>query len=246
MSKPFSNLTQIYEKNLTEIVQLACQFLLICSLLIFFSLKKVVLLFLFSIQMNDFRDFDRWIYLGCLSICLILLFYQWFRRWRTKAIQIKQLRRGKELENDARPFLVKKGFQILGEQVEIIHDYEVDGHPESSTIVVDYLVKKRSKVYIVEVKSGVSATSIQNGATRRQILEYDFVMKNDGVILLDMEHQQMHRVRFFPKASAARIRWFYVLLLLSFVGIWLPFVNVKLIVSLLLLIILVFYKKIIM
>ena len=175
-----------------------------------------------------------------------ITFYQWFRRWRTKAIQIKQLRRGKELENDARPFLVKKGFQILGEQVEIIHDYEVDGHPESSTIVVDYLVKKRSKVYIVEVKSGVSATSIQNGATRRQILEYDFVMKNDGVILLDMEHQQMHRVRFFPKASAARIRWFYVLLLLSFVGIWLPFVNVKLIVSLLLLIILVFYKKIIM
>ncbi len=193
----------------------------------------------------DVIAMERWFYLLGFIVCLSLLFYQWFRSWQQRQVQLKRLKRGKQLEQEARRFLTGKGFHILGEQVEISHDYEVNGEPHSSIIVLDYLVRKRGKIYIVEVKSGASATSIQNGGTRRQILEYDFVLKNDGIFLLDMEHHEMHLVKFFPKETPVRIRWFFILLFFAFVGIWLPFLNVKLVISMVLLFMLFFYKKII-
>ncbi len=206
---------------------------------------KVCVVFLSGMAFGDVLDYERILYLVVLILVLSLLFYQWFKAYRVKRIQLKRLDRGRRLEQEARQFLVKKGFRIVGEQVEIVHDYEVDGEPQSSVIVLDYLVAKRGKTYIVEVKSGNSAISVQNGATRRQILEYDFVFKNDGVYLLDMENRKMHLVRFFPKSMPSRHHWFFVLLLLAFVGTWLPDVGVKGVVSILLLLILVFYKKII-
>ena len=206
---------------------------------------KVGVVFLSGVVFGDLLDYERILYLVVLALVLLLLFFQWFKAFRIKQVQLKRLDRGRRLEQEARQFLVRKGFRIVGEQVEIVHDYEVDGEPQSSVIVLDYLVAKRGKTYIVEVKSGNSAISVQNGATRRQILEYDFVFKNDGVFLLDMENRKMHLVRFFPKSLTKRHHWFFVLLLLAFVGTWLPNVGVKGVVSILLLLILVFHKKII-
>ena len=206
---------------------------------------KVGVVFFSGVVFGDLLDYERILYLVVLALVLLLLFFQWFKAFRIKQVQLKRLDRGRRLEQEARQFLVRKGFRIVGEQVEIVHDYEVDGEPQSSVIVLDYLVAKRGKTYIVEVKSGNSAISVQNGATRRQILEYDFVFKNDGVFLLDMENRKMHLVRFFPKSLPKRHHWFFVLLLLAFVGTWLPDVGVKGVVSILLLLILVFHKKII-
>lgn len=206
---------------------------------------KGYLFILLGVVLDNLVGYERIIYLSVLGLALSLLFYQWFKAYRSKKIQLKRLDRGRRLEQEARRFLIRKGFRILGEQVEIVHEYEVDGEPQSSLIVLDYLVAKRGKTYIVEVKSGNTAISVQNGATRRQILEYDFVLKNDGIYLLDMENRKMHLVRFFPKSNPTRLHWFFVLLLLAFVGTWLPDAGVKSVVSILLLLILVFHKKII-
>lgn len=188
---------------------------------------------------------ERMVYLLVLALLLALVVYQWFRVYQQRRVQLRRMKRGKRLEREARHFLLRKGFQVVDEQVEIVHVYQVDGEPQSSVIVLDYLVKKGGKTFIVEVKSGTSAISAQNGATRRQLLEYDFVLPNDGIYLLDMENRKMHLVRFFPKSVPSRHHWFFVLLLLAFVGTWFPDVGIKSVVSIILMLILVFYKKII-
>lgn len=46
------------------------------------------------------------------------------------------------------------------------------------------------------MKSGKEAISLNNKNSRRQLLEYDLVIENDGAILLDMENENLKFVQF--------------------------------------------------
>tara|TARA_B110000444_G_C18307019_1_gene352224 strand:- start:111 stop:329 length:219 start_codon:yes stop_codon:yes gene_type:complete len=68
-----------------------------------------------------------------------------------------------------------------------------------SKLIPDYLEKKKGETYIVAVKSGSSAISLDNRSTRKQLLEYYFVIENDRIILLNMERRKMQLVKFQSK-----------------------------------------------
>ncbi len=155
--------------------------------------------------------------------------------FRKKQKQRKRFERGFMLETKAKYFLEKKGYRIINAQKTYNHNYEVNGENRTSKIKVDYLVEKGGKKYIVEVKSGMSAISLNNSGSRRQLLEYDFVIENDGVFLLDMENEKMQFVRFNSKSEKNEDLFRKVIIGMAVFAIFIPFWKMKFLVCLILL-----------
>ncbi len=129
------------------------------------------------------------LYCGCLSI-----WRKWRIAWRFK--------KGLIAEKSAAKYLRHRGYKILATQLQRTITVYVDGEPQKSTVRADFLVRKGWKKYIVEVKTGKQGT-VQQASTRRQLLEYKLVYEPDGIILLDMEHHNLQKIRF---AYGARLR----------------------------------------
>jgi hypothetical protein len=89
------------------------------------------------------------------------------------------------------------------------------------------------------VKSGKSAISVQDKNSRRQLLEYDFVIENDGIFLLDMENRVMNLVEFSSKEENQNFSFYKFLLIIAILGILIPFWKIKI---LLILIVVVIWK----
>ena len=85
---------------------------------------------------------------------------------------------------------------MLGAQVEGSYSLVVDGEPLNVPLRADYMVSRRGRRYIAEVKSGKSAPRLSTAATRRQLLEYLVAFEVDGVLLVDGEERQVHEVVF--------------------------------------------------
>lgn len=154
--------------------------------------------------------------------------------YRKKRAQKKRFQRAAEFEIRAKHFLEKKGFKIIGNQEVYYHKYEVNGVLKQSKLILDYVVSKDRNTYIVEVKSGKSAISINDKNTRRQLLEYDFVIENDGVFLLDMENEKLNLIKFHSKKERADRNLNLVLIMVALIGILIPFWSVKTITIMLL------------
>ncbi len=109
------------------------------------------------------------------------------------------MRIGKIAEKEAEDILRKKGYKILSYQERKKYKLIVDDEAQEITVIADFLAEKQGKTYIVEIKTGKDAPSIRNSTTRRQLLEYQYVFKPDGILLVDMERGKLHFVEFtFP------------------------------------------------
>ena len=117
-----------------------------------------------------------------IIVLIIVLFIGFvrlkYRELKKKRQQRQRFKRGNELEVQAKSFIESKGFRILNEQAPFYHNYMVNGESCSSKLIVDYIAEKNKKKYIIEVKSGKSAISLTDKNSRRQLLEYDFVIEN--------------------------------------------------------------------
>ncbi|WP_225034698.1 hypothetical protein [Winogradskyella sp. SM1960] len=170
---------------------------------------------------------ERFTFLIVIGILLFIALKLKIVQYNKKRKQKKRFARGLMLENKARGFLQAKGYRIVGEQEIYFHRYKVNDRKVESKIVLDYIVEKRGKKYIVEVKSGKSAISVQNKNSRRQLLEYDFVIENDGIFLLDMENRTMKLVKFYSKGEHQQFYFYKFLLALAAIGILIPFWSIK-------------------
>jgi len=119
---------------------------------------------------------------------------------RNVATSRKLGRRGRE---KALKLLRRAGFEVLDEEVTAPGLVQVDSRLEEYTVRADALVRRKRRIYVAEFKGGPSSASIQNRATRRQLLEYACVFGTDGVLLVDADAGRIHYVRF---VSAARDR----------------------------------------
>lgn len=145
------------------------------------------------------------------------------RTWRRFCLR-RRFQRGRKAEERAARLLVRAGYEILGEQVEERGKVEVDGESFEFPVRGDYLVAKTGKTYVAEVKSGKKAPRVSNAKTRRQLLEYLWVYPVDGVLLVDMEADVIHEVRWPGLSPMPRTRFTgpYLLVLglvLFFLGI---------------------------
>ena len=186
---------------------------------------------------------ERIIFITLIVLLLYFLVKFKIADYRKKQKQKKRFERGNKLEVLAQSFLEKKGYRIVDEQKTYNHNYEVNGENRSSKLIVDYLVTKNGKKYVVEVKSGKSAISLKDKNSRRQLLEYDFVIENDGVVLLDMENENMQFVKFKTKAEKKEDVFRKVIIGVALLAILIPFWKVKILVGLILVGIWVYPKQ---
>ncbi len=119
----------------------------------------------------------------------------WQGFWRKRTIAIRR-ERGAAGEKRAEKLLRQWGFGILGRQVAVSYNVQIDGQPIAIDLRSDYLVSYGDKRYVAEVKTGRAAPRIDTPATRRQLLEYRIAFDVDGVLLVDAEAERVHAVEF--------------------------------------------------
>ncbi len=186
---------------------------------------------------------ERSIFIVIIVVLLIALIKYKLATYRIKQSQKKRFTRGLMLENDAFSYLKSLGYSIIDMQQTHYHQYEINGRKQTSKLILDYLVEKEGKTYIVEVKSGNSAIYINNSNTRRQLLEYDYTINSDGIFLLDMENKNMQLVKFNSKDEIMVDNFRNLVLILAVMGIIIPFIKIKVLLILLLIAIWKYPKK---
>jgi hypothetical protein len=139
-----------------------------------------------------------WWALGCLVLLIVLfeLARAKARRWLVARRLRLQAGRAIDAEVWAASLLARAGYTVMGAQVRGSYDLLIDGRPLAIALRADYMVERRGRLFVVEVKSGVFATSLETAATRRQLLEYRIAFDVDGVLLVDGEKGSIHEVVF--------------------------------------------------
>jgi Holliday junction resolvase-like predicted endonuclease len=188
----------------------------------------------------DYTNQNHILFLS-LALIIIVLSYLVIRHKVKTYFQERKVRkrfeRGNKLELQAKNFLKSKGYTIVDYQSTYQHKYLEDGEVQYAEIQPDYIVKKNGKQYIVEVKSGSQAISARNKSTRRQLLEYDYVVENDGVFLLDMENRQLKLVQFKSKMERRSGRLLKTVIIVALIGLAIPYWQVQVAIGLILLIV---------
>ena len=105
-------------------------------------------------------------------------------------------RLGARGEARAIKLLKKAGYTIVDNQVPGDAQVEVDGSLHTFKLRADYMVTRRGRRYVVEVKGGATAASVSTATTRRQLLEYATSYDVDGVLLVDAAHDAVHTITF--------------------------------------------------
>jgi hypothetical protein len=103
-------------------------------------------------------------------------------------------------EIEAEQLLEGLGYQIIDRQVRCLWWIEVDGEEEEVELRADLLVERDGDRFIAEVKTGTRAPDPTFPQTRRQLLEYRLAFEPYGVLLVDMEEEEILSVDF-PRAQ---------------------------------------------
>jgi len=197
--------------------------------------------------MHDLFDLSLLEKIG-LYFIIALLFIIVLKYWITSKVNSykhnKRIKRGYKGEQEAERFLQKNGFSIISKQEE--HSYTIyeNQNPVAIKLVTDYVAEKDGMVYIVEVKTGSSAPSINNSSTRRQILEYYHALQCDGVILLDMEDKVFKYIDFGDIKIQKKYPLYFILtLIVAVLGIFFTSILLKIAVCMVLLLSVFFYVR---
>jgi hypothetical protein len=108
----------------------------------------------------------------------------------------KRFKKSKIGEFEAKSYLKNLGFTIIAEQVPLTSSLLIDNKRYNYEVKADYLVQKRNKKAVVEVKTGREAANPLNINTRRQILEYMLLYNVDKVFLFDAQNKKLKEMKF--------------------------------------------------
>lgn len=142
-----------------------------------------------------------WVAALCLLVGLALGW--WRARGRVGRRNATRLRRAQRAESDAERLLEREGFVVEDRQVTVRWELEVDGEPREVWCRADLVVRARrhrrfprGARFVADVKTGERAPDPTHPATRRQLMEYQRVFDCDGVLVVDMDREVVHHVRF--------------------------------------------------
>jgi hypothetical protein len=154
----------------------------------------------------DAISHEPWWALACLVLLFVLfeLALARVRRWLVARRLRLRAGRASDAEAWAARLLSRAGYQVMGTQVRGSYDLLIDGRPLAIALRADYIVERRGRIFVAEVKSGQLAPSLETAATRRQLLEYRIAFDVDGVLLVDGEEGSIHEVVFVAKSRATQ------------------------------------------
>ncbi|MDS1030102.1 GxxExxY protein [Bacillota bacterium LX-D] len=131
----------------------------------------------------------------------LILYYCIAKKYKRKKNQTR-LKVAKQAETAAARLLLKAGYEIIASQKKIQYSLKFDGQTIKNLVIADFIVQKKNKTYLVEVKTGKQTLKPTAPAIRRQLLEYFLVFKTDGIILIDMNEKIFHEIEFaFSRAN---------------------------------------------
>jgi len=161
---------------------------------------------------------------GWLSLYLV---GRWWRNLRLR----KGMGEAVAANEEAAALLEAKGFKVIDRQRRSDIITYVDGKPHMGFVQADFLASKRDKIYVAEVRTGSHVGDVNDPAVRRQLLEYNYVYKPDGILVVDMVERRIHLVDFgLPEEKKERFALVVVgLIILSVLAglIWM-YISVKL------------------
>ena len=128
--------------------------------------------------------------------------------------------KAKHAEEAAAGLLEKKGYEVLERQKRAPLEFSVDGQMVETVVIADYIVKRKDKIFVAEVKNMDLEGRMLDPGIRRQLLEYFAAFAVDGVLLVDMIKRKIHSVGFKKAAKRTNIiTWFIIALLLSIIAL---------------------------
>ena len=130
----------------------------------------------------------------------------------------KRASRAKHAEEAAFDLLEKKGYEIVEEQKRAPLTFRIDGERTETVVIADYIVKRKGRIFVAEVKNRDLDGRMLDPGIRRQLLEYFAAFEADGVLLVDMIKRKIHSVGFEKTAKRSNIiLWFIIAVLLSII-----------------------------
>ena len=102
---------------------------------------------------------------------------------------------GRRGEARAAEILRRHGYRVIAREVRATVRVRIDGRREEYTVRADAIVRRWWRRYVVEIKTGASATTA-NRATRRQLFEYAHAFGCRRVLLVDADDGRVHRIEF--------------------------------------------------
>jgi len=161
-----------------------------------------------NINENGILVFILFISGGIICLILFIKISNWLRAKRLR----KRFSKSRQAEKEAEKILRKNGYVIIDAQKSKPLLITIGDKIHRYLVRIDYLARKRGKVYVVEVKSGEKIPYITNRETRRQMLEYYLAYQPCGILLLNMKNKSISEVKFqfeiTMRQKAIRILYF--------------------------------------
>lgn len=131
-----------------------------------------------------------------LALLALALVFAWRLATRASRASSARNRRALAGESAAERLLQRQGFDIIERQASRQWSFDVDGEEQLAGVRADLLVQRDERLFVAEVKTGTRAPDPRHPPTRRQLLEYWFVYQPDGLLLVDMEREEVREVSF--------------------------------------------------
>jgi len=131
-----------------------------------------------------------------LCMCVGAFLYYKLSSFLNARTITRRRERGERGEEIAKKFLIKRGYAIIKEQPRHSSALIVDGEEVKYEVRADFLVERRRRRYIVEVKTGKVATNPASSSTRRQLLEYSRIYDVDGLLFFNAELKKIMTITF--------------------------------------------------
>lgn len=142
-----------------------------------------------------------WLALALGAIILVMLAGRWARRRRRSRIARRRGAHAVRGEAEATRLLSEHGYDVIETQASRTWHLETDQGWLPIELRADLIVEHRGRRMVAEVKTGDSAPSLGNAATRRQLLEYRVAYPVDGALLVDVDNGRIVEVEF-PAGTA--------------------------------------------
>jgi len=158
---------------------------------------------------------------GIGSILGAFLFHRASGWWERRRVY-RRRQHGLRAEAKVTKILKRYGYKVRGIQPSLSMAMVIDHRKVSYQVRPDAVAKKKGLWYLVEVKTGRTATNPVFTETRRQLLEYYYSMPIDGVLLVNADAGTVHSIRFSGRNTKSHQHWcrlFFFFLLGAITGI---------------------------
>ncbi|OEH85672.1 hypothetical protein BHU72_02425 [Desulfuribacillus stibiiarsenatis] len=110
---------------------------------------------------------------------------------------------------EALKLLQDEGYEVISGKIRVPLDIKSDGKDYQSRLLVDFIVNKDDRQYVVKIKNKRKQERLSGSFLRDELLKYQLAFGADGVIYVDVEKQKLQSVSFaFEYSKSSMLSYF--------------------------------------